>query len=206
MSEHSNYNESINHTQLVQVQAIGAARLERPFKACLCRFNVWLSSCIFIIVQAAWHLLGSRACRTEIRLKARSGRFNNRGIRLEFLEKRQLFAGCGINEFPPVLNPIADLTISSGTADGVLALMANDPDVCDTLTFGATAQSIEYYLDQTLGFEFSGGNEYLNYFGLNEKWLTSVSGKWYYILPNGNLYNWSGGPLSNDPLVEQPNS
>ncbi len=178
------------------------------------------------LFQAIFRLPGLRSWRNH-GSNSRNARINQRGLRVEFLEDRQVFAAWtvnidgvslgsginssvehnvslnGVNEFAPVLNSIVDLTISSGTADGVVTLIANDPDVGDTLTFGATAQSIEYYLDQSFGFGFSGGNEYLNYFGFNEKWLTTASGNWVYIVPNGNLYRWSGGALANDPLIEQ---
>ena len=49
---------------------------------------------------------------------------------------------------PPVLAAINDVTINSGTQNGVVTLSASDPNG-DSLTYSATAQSIEYHLDQT---------------------------------------------------------
>jgi len=109
----------------------------------------------------------------------------------------------GVNEFPPVWTPVPDLTLNSGAVNGDVTLLANDLDVGAVLSFSAAAQNIEYYLDQTLGLRFSGGNEYLNYLGRNEKWLYSASGAWFYITPNGNFYRWLGGSGGDDPLIEQ---
>ncbi|MEZ6130338.1 MAG: DNRLRE domain-containing protein [Planctomycetaceae bacterium] len=33
---------------------------------------------------------------------------------------------------------------------------------------------------------------YLNFGGLNEKWMYSQQSGWYYITPDGNLYHWNG--------------
>ena len=103
---------------------------------------------------------------------------------------------------PPVLAAINDVTINSGTQNGVVTLSASDPNG-DSLTYSASAQSIEYHLDQTLGLSSSGGDEYFNWGGRNEKWLTSTSGTWYYITPDGKLYRSLGGSLASDPVVEQ---
>jgi hypothetical protein len=103
---------------------------------------------------------------------------------------------------PPVLSTIGNRTIASGTQNGVVTLAASDPNG-DPLTYSASAQSIEYHLDQTLGLSPIGGDEYLNWGGRNEKWVNSASGTWYYITPDGRLYQWLGGSLGIDPLVEQ---
>ena len=67
---------------------------------------------------------------------------------------------------------------------------------------GHVVESKEYILDQTLGLAFVGGNEYLNWGGQNEKWLTGPGGSWYYIISDGKVYRWLGGTLANDPFVE----
>jgi hypothetical protein len=103
---------------------------------------------------------------------------------------------------PPVLSPIGDQTMSTLQDTLTLNLTATDPDN-DTLTFSVTAQSIEYHLDQTLGLVTVGGNEYFNYGGFNEKWMTGSGNTDYYITPDGKLYRWLGGFLANDPLVDQ---
>jgi hypothetical protein len=103
---------------------------------------------------------------------------------------------------PPVLSPIVDQTMPSSQDSLLINLTASDANN-DPLTYSATAQSVEYHLDQTLGLSAVGGNEYLNWGGRNEKWLTSASGAWYYVTPDGKLYRWLGGGLASDPLVEQ---
>ena len=103
---------------------------------------------------------------------------------------------------PPVLAAINDVTINSGTQNGVVTLAASDPNG-DSLSYSASAQSIEFQLDQTLGLTAISGDEYFNWGGRNEKWINSASGDWYYITPDGRFYRWLGGSLSSDPLVEQ---
>jgi len=103
---------------------------------------------------------------------------------------------------PPVLSPIADQTMPTTQNTLVLSLSATDPNVGDVLTFSASGQSQAYVLDQSLGLGFSGGIEFLNFGGLNEKWFTTPGGTWYYITPTGLLYLWLGGAsLLGDPLV-----
>ena len=36
------------------------------------------------------------------------------------------------------------------------------------------------------------GSYFTNVWGQNEKWLSSASGAWYFILPNGELHRWAG--------------
>jgi hypothetical protein len=103
---------------------------------------------------------------------------------------------------PPVLATIGDQTMPMSQDALAINLVASDPNN-DPLTFTTSAQSVEYYLDQTLGLNATGGNEYLNWGGRNEKWLTDRANAWYYITPDGKLYRWLGGSLANDPLVEQ---
>jgi len=106
-------------------------------------------------------------------------------------------------ELPPTLAAIGNQTITVASQNAVIQLSATDPEG-GALTYSATAQSIEYHLDQSLGLGFSGGNESLNWGGRSEKWLTSTSGTWYYIVPDGKVYRWLGsGSLASDPLVDQ---
>ncbi|MEM8665907.1 MAG: MMPL family transporter [Planctomycetota bacterium] len=37
------------------------------------------------------------------------------------------------------------------------------------------------------------GDDFLNWGGLQEKWLQSASGQWYYVTPDGHLFRWEGG-------------
>ncbi|MGB1925218.1 MAG: hypothetical protein ACPHL6_01725, partial [Rubripirellula sp.] len=36
------------------------------------------------------------------------------------------------------------------------------------------------------------GNEFFNWGGKQEKWLSTASGQWHYITPDGRLYRWEG--------------
>jgi hypothetical protein len=76
-----------------------------------------------------------------------------------------------------------------------LTLDANDPDVGDTLTFAATVETEEYYLDQSIGLQLGPGGLFENWSGrLNEKWVLGDDGvTWYFITPDGNFWRWLGG-------------
>lgn len=101
---------------------------------------------------------------------------------------------------PPVLNPIPNQVLANGQINAVVNLVAIDPNN-DPLTFTASAESLERYLDQTLDLR-KASNEFLNWGGLNEKWMLG-NGGWYYILPNGKLYQWLGGSVYNATLIDQ---
>ncbi len=106
-----------------------------------------------------------------------------------------------VTQQPPVLAAIPDQTIVNGTINGTVTLSATDPDN-DPLTYSASAQSIEYYLDQT--YQFSGVDYLNNYFGYSEKFLLSSSGTYYYIVPTGKLLQYDGSMDPNtDTLIEQ---
>ena len=59
-------------------------------------------------------------------------------------------------------------------------------------------QELDLYVD----------NEYLNWGGLNEKWLQSRSqnGAWYYITPDGGFYQWLGDVASNATQIATLNA
>jgi hypothetical protein len=95
----------------------------------------------------------------------------------------------------PVLASIGDQTMASGDDSVTVNVSASDADG-DSLTYsveiGADAiTQLAYNLDQALDLEASAGsieNDYwLNYRGLNERYLTG-----FFILPNGELYQWGG--------------
>ena len=56
-------------------------------------------------------------------------------------------------------------------------------------------------VDQSLGLH-TDGNFYENWGGLNEKWLLGTNDEWYYITPDGSLYQWHGGDVNNATFVE----
>ncbi|MBI3823600.1 MAG: S8 family serine peptidase [Planctomycetes bacterium] len=93
----------------------------------------------------------------------------------------------------PVLAPIASQKVAPGSSIQV-TLSATDPNG-DAITFSAamlgSSSSQAYQLKTQLGLQFA-GSYYTNTWSQNEKWLTSVSGNWYCILPNGELRHWAG--------------
>ena len=56
-----------------------------------------------------------------------------------------------------------------------------------------------YELDAEFGLYFSGRYS-TNWGGKNEKWINSLSG-WYYLLPNGELYQFNNGSFADSTLV-----
>src|SRR5262249_5796595 len=58
-------------------------------------------------------------------------------------------------------------------------------------TFSASAQSLAYLFKQQYGL-YTDGNLYSNYYGKQEKWVKGGGTGWYFLLPNGELYQWDG--------------
>jgi hypothetical protein len=63
-----------------------------------------------------------------------------------------------------------------------------------------TAQSLAYGLTQQTG-TLTYQSVWDNYYGQNEKWLVSASGVWYFILPNGELYQSDGSDAASGTLL-----
>ena len=109
----------------------------------------------------------------------------------------------GANTAPVLTDPgTQTLSTTQDTLD--VALEATDADAGDTLTFSATLESGEFYLDTTLGLTFT-GDFFQNFSGtLDEKWLLGADGQtWYYITPDGNFYEWLGGSVLNRTWLAQ---
>jgi subtilisin family serine protease len=92
----------------------------------------------------------------------------------------------------PVLQAISNRTLTPGSSATII-LSATDAEN-DAITYSArivTALSAQAYsLDQQLGLRYSGaGND--NFHGMNEKWFDTPAGKWFCILPNGELRRWA---------------
>lgn len=100
---------------------------------------------------------------------------------------------------PELQNPGTQI-IQNGSIDGLINLIANSTNN-NSLTYHATAQTIEYYWDQQLGLSAAPLFMYRNWGGLNEKWFTGNSQPFYYMTPNGTLYLWRGGDLHHDVAI-----
>jgi hypothetical protein len=95
----------------------------------------------------------------------------------------------GAANLPPVLSPPSDASIVRG-ASYTVTLNATDGDG-NPITYGGSAVSQAYQLDQQYGF-FFGGKDYFNYGGQQDKWFQGSGNAWFFILPNGQLYKWDG--------------
>lgn len=59
-----------------------------------------------------------------------------------------------------------------------------------------------FAIDQDLGLYQADNSYYENWGGRNEKWLFGRNDQWYFVLPNGDLYEWDGvGVSANGTLI-----
>jgi hypothetical protein len=89
----------------------------------------------------------------------------------------------------PTLAPITNQTVAAGQSL-TLTLQGNDPNGLP-LTYSASVDSLAYHLKSTLDL-YTSGNYYTNVYGGGEQWVQGTGGVWYYILPSGAFYKWSG--------------
>jgi hypothetical protein len=94
---------------------------------------------------------------------------------------------------PPTLAAIADQTVVAGHSL-TLSLQGSDPNGLP-LTYSASVDSLAYHLKSTLGLYYP-GSYYTNVYGGGEQWVQGTGGVWYYILPSGAFYKWSGSGLT----------
>jgi hypothetical protein len=94
----------------------------------------------------------------------------------------------------PVLDDPGNQSIPATQDTLDVTLSATDP-MNDPLVFSATAESIEYYLDQTLELQLGPGGLFENWSGSqNEKWVLGGDGvTWYFVTPDGDFWRWLGG-------------
>jgi hypothetical protein len=133
-----------------------------------------------------WPRFGASAAA---RPKARPAR---RTLRFDTLEDRTVPAA-------PVIDPIADITLSSNQAVRQIPIPANDADN-DALTFTARAAGTEaYFLATDLGLRTSA--RATNSGGRGEKWFQGTGGS-FFILPSGEFHKWDGtAGQANGPLL-----
>jgi len=105
---------------------------------------------------------------------------------------------------PPTLAPIANQVMSTRQDKITVGLSARDPDgdplrySAQVLVSDATAQKA-WDLDQRYGLRYAGGYFY-NYRGLKEKYVVGNGGQWFFILPNGEVHQFTGN-VRRSPLV-----
>src|SRR5262249_43790062 len=100
---------------------------------------------------------------------------------------------------PPTLAPIANQAVAAGQSL-TLNLQGNDPNGLP-LTYSATVDSLAYHLKSTLGL-FTTGNFFTNWGGGGDQWGQGSGGAWYYILPSGAFYRWSGSGLTGTQVAQ----
>jgi hypothetical protein len=75
-----------------------------------------------------------------------------------------------------------------------VTLQGSDPNGLP-LTYSASVDSLAYHLKSTLGL-YTTGSYYTNWGGGGDQWVQGSGGVWYYILPSGAFYRWSGSGLT----------
>ena len=88
---------------------------------------------------------------------------------------------------------------TSGTSLAAMPLIAQlDASYYDDPSLIHDAQVSGVMLDQQLIHEVANlglhvqGTDWQNWGGMNEKWVLSDAGKWYFVTPDGTLYQWAG--------------
>ncbi len=110
----------------------------------------------------------------------------------------------------PTVASISDQTFSGSQTKITVPIVASDAEG-DSLKISASVAAVDatvqlaYNLDQSLGFSLYKNSTYTNLHGLQEKYVVSSSGAWYYITSAGSLYRW-GGSVASSKLVATLNS
>ncbi len=147
------------------------------------------------------------------RTKTPSSARNRRrvGRNLQSLEDRRMMAGDVVQaDLPPLeaeyvetstidptadagwtLDTVANLEANSGQTLETMLTVSGDVD-SDALLFTA---SIVPTLEQQLDFQYDlveSDDYHTNCLGNNERWIRSANGGWFYVLQNGEFYQWQG--------------
>ncbi len=88
----------------------------------------------------------------------------------------------------PNLSIPARVGTSASQITAAINIAVSDADG-DAVTTTATADSLAWYLDQTLGLK-TNGNLFVDFFGGGEKWIQDADNEWYYITETGGLFKW----------------
>jgi len=89
------------------------------------------------------------------------------------------------------LDPIADLEATSGQSLETVLTVSGEVE-SEALVFSASIVStIEQQLDAQ--YDLVESDDYhTNCLGNNERWIRSSNGGWFYVMPNGEFYQWQG--------------
>ena len=120
------------------------------------------------------------------------------------IERYQVFQ---VNVQPgerPSIDPIDPITLVAGQSTTIDLSFSDSDTPAEELQFEANAESLLAKLDEHWGFSKPvPANYYLNFRGSAEKYVTNpaapLANQWFYILPNGDLYRFTGNVLSSSP-------
>lgn len=103
----------------------------------------------------------------------------------------------------PIFEPIADQVMSRSDDELHVPFIVSDPDGDPLLLSAAVVESELWQLDQQYEFA-SAENYYDNWGGQNERWVNAGNGgaEWFYLLPDGSLYEWQGDFGSSQQVAE----
>lgn len=103
------------------------------------------------------------------------------------------------NNLAPLLQAPALAHVSESSLTATIDISIVDQDG-DAVTVTTTADSLAWYMDQTLGLK-SNGNYWQDYFGENEVWIQDADNKWYFITETGGLFRWDGRKSTTGTLI-----
>jgi V8-like Glu-specific endopeptidase len=99
-----------------------------------------------------------------------------------------------INRWTNGTRPVIGESIGQLSADyhGDPALLheAQEPGAADDVCADNSVESTAFDLDQTYGFRFTGSYAE-GWGGQGEKWFQNSTGRWFFIVADGNIYRWT---------------
>lgn len=101
-----------------------------------------------------------------------------------------------VSNAAPLLAPIADQSMSARLGTITIPVSASDADG-DTILLDATLQQVDtnsvvaYNLKTQYALRAAGSESY-NYRGQSEKYFYGEGSRWFFILPDGGVYRWTG--------------
>ncbi|TWT38707.1 hypothetical protein [Blastopirellula retiformator] len=101
----------------------------------------------------------------------------------------------------PVVDPIADQSMSRLVDEIFVPLAATDADGDPIAWNVAVVESLAYQIDQQFQLPLT-ADYHDNRAGQNERWLQGAAGQWLYLLPDGSLHQWDGS-FATSPLLAQ---
>ena len=117
----------------------------------------------------------------------------NSGLSFQRIDLSAAIESLGTASAAPTLAAVPNQTLAPGGSETITLSGSDSANlaISYSATVAGNSASQAYLLDQELGLKYM-GSYYTNEFGDNEKWLSSTSGTWYCILPDGDFYRFAG--------------